>query len=165
MKRVKIPAIFLSFLSIFTISTISVITIRNQTLHQHITALEKTVWQTKKENVKLNLILRQYQQANTFKLKATAYTTCVTETNKDNGNTATMQTPVAGWTVAVSPDLKSWLGKRVYIDGIGVRKVIDLMNKRYTRSIDILVGTKAQAFTFGTKALDVYLIEPYLPKG
>lgn len=103
-----------------------------------------------------------YNEANSFKLRATAYTARVQETNEDPYNTAIMRKPVPGWTVAVSKDLKRWLGKRVYIEGIGVRKVNDLMNSRFTNHIDILKGNVSDARKFGVKHLDVYLIEPYM---
>ena len=81
----------------------------------------------------------------------TAYTTCYTETNRDNNNTALMQEPVVGWTVAVSRDLSYLLGKTVYIEGIGVRYVNDLMNSRFKNTVDVLVPNKSYAMHFGVK--------------
>lgn len=81
----------------------------------------------------------------------TAYTTCPTETNRDNGNTALMQRPVTGWTVAVSQDLSYLLGKVIYIEGVGVRYVNDLMNSRFKNMVDVLVPNKSSAMHFGVK--------------
>lgn len=89
------------------------------------------------------------QPATAITAEVTAYTNRPAETNDDPGNTATMETPVAGWTCAVSRDLIHWLGGRVYIEGIGVRRVSDLMNARFTQSVDIYMGDLAEAREFG----------------
>jgi len=81
----------------------------------------------------------------------TAYTAHKNQTNSTPNQTATMEKPKAGWTCAVSQDLISWLGGRIYIKGIGVRHVNDLMNKRYTNSIDVFMGKKKDAKAFGRK--------------
>jgi len=88
----------------------------------------------------------------------TAYTNHPNETDKDNLNTATMEKPVPGWTCAVSQDLIHWLGGRIYIQGIGVRKVNDLMNKKYEKSIDLCVGNKKQARRFGRKTMQAIFL-------
>jgi len=56
-----------------------------------------------------------------------------------------MERPVVGRTVAVSHDLKHLLGKTVYVEGYGVRRVNDLMARRWERRIDVLVGSKEEA--------------------
>ena len=81
----------------------------------------------------------------------TAYTARPQETNNDPTNTAIMDKPFPGRTVAVSRDLSYLLGKRSYIEGIGVRYVNDLMNKRFTKTIDILMPTVKMARQFGVK--------------
>ena len=107
------------------------------------------------------LLIHQHEQcvqANTYYVQASAYTARPQECNDDPGNTAIMERPVPGWTIAVSRDLASWLGKRVYIEGIGVRRVNDLMNSRYSQRIDILKPTVADAREWGVKEVAVYLI-------
>ncbi|WP_051822472.1 3D domain-containing protein [Desulfonatronum thiodismutans] len=113
----------------------------------------------------LKLMLDRYREANTHRLRLTAYTARPEETNEDVENTAIMQTPRPGWTVAVSQDLRGWLGKRVYVEGFGVRFVGDLMNPRYSKSIDVLVADVEEARDIGV-ILDVFvtLIEPLLPE-
>lgn len=81
----------------------------------------------------------------------TAYTARSQETNNDPENTTLMQSPVSGWTVAVSRDLKYLLGKKIYIEGIGVRYVNDLMNSRFKETVDILVPNIDIAKDFGIK--------------
>ena len=79
----------------------------------------------------------------------TAYTNRIQECNQDNSHTATLEKPVAGWTCAVSRDLIHWLGGRIYIKGIGVRRVNDLMNVRFEKSVDIFYGSLKSAKKFG----------------
>lgn len=111
-----------------------------------------------------NIVLYGYRQANTFEARLSAYTARPEETNDDYTNTSTMEEPIPGWTVAVSRDLGRWKGKRIYIEGLGVRQVNDYMNERYKdKQIDILVHTPNEAFDFGVQKRNVYLIEPYLP--
>ncbi len=111
----------------------------------------------------LKLMLDRYREANTHRLRLTAYTARPEETNEDVENTAIMQAPRPGWTVAVSHDLRGWLGKRVYVEGFGVRFVGDLMNPRYSKSIDILVTDVEEARDIGViQDVFVTLIEPLL---
>ena len=113
------------------------------------------------ENLVLNRMISGYRDANTHRLRLTAYTARPQECNDDVDNTAIMQTPVSGWTVAVSRDLRGWLGKRVYIEGFGVRLVSDLMNARYTNAIDVLVADVSTAKRIGVrKNVLVTLVEP-----
>jgi len=88
----------------------------------------------------------------------TAYTTSEDETDSTPNLTATMVEPTCGWTVAVSRDLITWLGGRVYIPGRGVRKVEDLMAPRWHLRIDILMPTKEMALEFGVKKKKVIFL-------
>lgn len=82
-------------------------------------------------------------------LQITSYTASKRECNNDPFRTATMSKPTVGKTVAVSRDLIHWLGGWVYIEGIGVRKVEDLMNNRFSNRIDLLVATVKEAKVSG----------------
>ncbi|MGE4417709.1 MAG: hypothetical protein AB7D26_10765 [Marinobacterium sp.] len=75
----------------------------------------------------------------------TAYTARRQETDSDPRHTATMEKPIPGWTCAVSRDLSHWLGGRVWIEGVGVRRVNDLMHGRYKKRLDVLVGKPGEA--------------------
>jgi len=101
----------------------------------------------------------QYQQP-IYSLEATvtAYTGRVQETNCDPENTATLEKPVVGWTCAVSRDLMHWLGGCIYIEGIGVRRVNDLMNARFERAVDIFMGDVQQAKEFGRQEKQVIFL-------
>lgn len=74
----------------------------------------------------------------------TAYTK-----QNDPNITALLKPPVAGGTCAVSRDLIHWLGGQVYIEGVGVWKVNDVMNPKFSQSIDIYLGAEDKAITFG----------------
>lgn len=84
-------------------------------------------------------------------MTVTAYTASKDETDDTPYKTALMERPVSGWTCAVSRDLMRFLGDMVYIEGIGVRRVNDLMNERFEKRIDVFVGTKEQAREIGKK--------------
>lgn len=79
----------------------------------------------------------------------TAYTARKEECNKDPHRTAIMTKPKVGRTIAVSHDLIHWLGGWVYISGVGIRKVEDLMNERFTMKMDLLVGSVSEATKWG----------------
>ena len=64
--------------------------------------------------------------------------------------------------VAVSRDLfeSGWVfGKKVYIDGLGIFTIGDLMNKRWVKRIDILMFDKEQASEFGHDQRTVALLD------
>lgn len=91
-------------------------------------------------------------------LRITAYTPSKDETNDDPNNTAIMERPIPGRTCAVSRDLLHLLGKDIYIEDFGVRRVNDLMNARYEKSIDLLVGNKSYAKQIGIQEKEVVVI-------
>lgn len=89
--------------------------------------------------------------SNSYKCTLTGYSGTRDQTNSNPNRTALMESPVVGWTVAVSQDLKRYLGNRIYISGHGVFRVNDLMNKRYKKRIDLFVKDRKTAIEFGKK--------------
>jgi len=85
-------------------------------------------------------------------VRVSAYTPSSDETDSTPTITA-VNTEVEEGTVAVSRDLLGFLnfGDSVYLEGIGVFKVTDVMNRRYKRAVDVLMLTKKQALKFGVK--------------
>jgi len=68
--------------------------------------------------------------------------------------TALMKKPIAGYTCAISDELfeLGWLGKKIYIDGVGVRKATDRMSKTIKhKQIDICAPSLKVAKNFGIK--------------
>src|SRR6056297_2646542 len=80
---------------------------------------------------KLKKIIYKYSLRYRWNVTLSGYTTEKDETKKDNTNTAITEKPIPGWTAAVSHALKILLGKRVYIQGFGIRYINDLMNSRF----------------------------------
>jgi 3D (Asp-Asp-Asp) domain-containing protein len=101
------------------------------------------------QNFALKLLLLSYKVNSKIEVTVTAYTARPEETNCDPDNTSFMERPVVGLTVAISRDLSHLKGQRIYIPGFGVRRVNDVMDKRWTRRIDILVGTVEEANEIG----------------
>jgi len=89
----------------------------------------------------------------------TGYTACKGECNGDFKRNALMEKPIVGLSCAVSRDLMRFLGKKVYIPGIGIRHVDDLMNARFSRSIDILMPSVQNARTFGRQTKNIVFIK------
>jgi hypothetical protein len=82
-------------------------------------------------------------------IKITFYSPKLKGINSDRNpnKTALMKKPISGWTCAISRDLmnRGWLGKKIYIDGVGMRYASDLMARTYkgkkiTNQIDLCVG-------------------------
>lgn len=88
-------------------------------------------------------------------VQVTAYTARTAECDKTPHVTAIMEKPIPGYTVAVSRDFMQYLGRRVYIPGVGVRRVNDLMNARYKKRIDVLMPSVEMARAFGKKIKNV----------
>lgn len=94
-----------------------------------------------------------------FRLTATAYCPlCLTD--DDTPQPAALGGPARpGRTVAVSRDLKRLLGRKVYIEGLGVRVVEDLMHPRFTSRMDLCLPDREQAVAFGVKRLEVVVVD------
>jgi 3D (Asp-Asp-Asp) domain-containing protein len=125
-------------------------------LHRQIEVLEaeKYIW---KQIAEANISQASSLAPKYAVLTVTAFTNRPQETN-NCPRTATMEQAVPGWTVAVSRDLIHWLGGRVYIEGVGVRRVNDLMNARHEQTLDLLVGTVGDAVEWGRQErMVVYL--------
>lgn len=109
-------------------------------------------------------IINDHEQFNnrSAKVKITFYAPSLGGINSDSNpnKTAIMDKPVAGWTCAISRDLveKGWLGRKLYIKGLGIRYASDIMGASYkgkpiTNQIDICVGksdVQTEARMFGT---------------
>ena len=136
MKYLLLPLICICVLQIHELKT------EVAYLEEHITYLEK-------------------ERMRSLKVKITFYAPELKGINSDKNpnKTATMQKPVPGWTCAISRDLVNagWLGRKIYIKGLGIRYAADIMGKAANgkpiqKQIDICVGkkdVKTQAKKFG----------------
>lgn len=114
-------------------------------------ALETKWTETVEESYNLQQEIKSLKVAREHLVTATAYTASKDECDGQPHNTALMTRPTVGSTIAVSRDLSYLLGKKVYVEGHGVRRVEDLMNARFKNRIDVLVPDKAYARRFGVK--------------
>ena len=93
-----------------------------------------------------------------LRLTATAY--CPDCLDDDGPQLSASGAPVrAGRTVAVSRDLRRLLGRRVFIEGVGVRVVEDLMHPRFAARLDLCLPDKDQALAFGVQNLVVVVLD------
>ena len=92
-------------------------------------------------------------------LTATAYcATCLDD--GDGPQPSALGAPVqAGRTVAVSRDLRHLLGRKIAIEGFGVRVVEDLMHPRFAKRLDLCLPDKRQALAFGVQNLTVVVLD------
>jgi len=94
-----------------------------------------------------------------FQLTATAYCP-LCGTDDDTPQLAALGGLVKpGRTVAVSQDLRRLLGRKVYIEGLGVRVVEDLMHPRFTGRVDLCLPDRDQALAFGVKRLELVVVD------
>lgn len=93
-----------------------------------------------------------------FVLTITAYTVDKNECDPTPDKTAINTKPIPGYTVAVSRDLSYMLGREIWIEGLGVWHVNDVMNKRHESRIDIVVKNKEVAKAWGKRERRVVLL-------
>ena len=101
---------------------------------------------------------KKLQSATSETVTVTAYTARYNECDNTPTQTATMTKTRPGVGAAVSRDLIHFLGKRIYVEGVGIREVDDVMNERWNKKIDILVPSINIAKEFGVKESKVVVI-------
>ena len=139
------------FISVFTTIKIDnkrIETLRGQLIEAKMNCFEREINNRMERNLFENVTI-------------TAYNPFSNQTDNTPNETAIMETPVPGWTCAVSRDLIHLLNKKIYIEGIGVFLVNDVMNKRFTKRIDICMGNKEKAISFGKKNSNVVVLGQY----
>jgi 3D (Asp-Asp-Asp) domain-containing protein len=91
----------------------------------------------------------------------TAYNPSEEQCDEDPLVAASMRKVRTG-TIAVSRDLfdQGWVfGRKVRIEGLGIFEINDLMNKRYSRSIDVFMWDENQATAFGRRKARAALLD------
>jgi 3D (Asp-Asp-Asp) domain-containing protein len=142
----------------FSYNSLDAYDYQERTLNEVIENYDNKNQQLQTENSLLIQEIKLLKRKFDINVYATAYTARVQECDSTPDVTAIMEKPKAGWTIAVSHDLIYLLGKRVYIKGIGVRRVNDLMNGRYTKRIDILMGNLKEAKRFDNRKVQLVVI-------
>ncbi|MBA3010705.1 MAG: 3D domain-containing protein [Proteobacteria bacterium] len=128
--------------------------------HQEIQELKRSLSLYENKELHLRSIIKSKEKKLDTFLKAnvilTGYHPWSNGINSDGypQETATMTMPVPGWTCAISSELveKGWLGKKIYIEGIGVFKAEDRMSSSLNGlRIDLCMGSLEKALNFGKK--------------
>lgn len=104
--------------------------------------------------IDLNELNAKIDKKKVIKVKVTAFTPSVKECGKADGITASNKKLKPGH-IAVSRDLffgKGFtFGKKVFIEGLGIFTVQDLMAKYHKKSVDIAMFNVKKATKFGVK--------------
>lgn len=151
---------------ILTLRTVSNLTGAVEASHTRIAQLEQSLLEERAKIAVLNKFVMNNQE--TIKglqrrkvLTVTAYSPRPEETNEDPFTTASNR-PVRAGIIAVSRDLfdEGWVfGRKVYIKGLGVFTIDDLMHARKRNQVDIFMFETDKAIDFGTRKLEVYLLD------
>lgn len=114
---------------------------------------QQDLYYCEKDNDYLRNIVDRYEKERMLVVDVSAYTNRKQETDGTPNITATMDTVRPEYTVAVSHDLMYLLGHRIYIYGLGVFVVQDLMNERWKMRVDIYFDKSRlqRALNFGVK--------------
>lgn len=86
-----------------------------------------------------------------YALDSTAYT-------PTGQPTAILEEATPGWTIAVSSDHMGLLGRRVYVTGLGLRRVNDLMAEGITDCIDVCMPDERSAVKYGRQPVTLVVL-------
>ncbi len=92
-----------------------------------------------------------------FMVNASAYTAAADECGKNNGITSSGLRVEENRTLACPPSFP--FGTIIYIDGVGERRCEDRGGAIKGNHVDIYMQTKTEAFAFGRKTLEAYVVE------
>lgn len=104
---------------------------------------------SKRKNMS-SMVVVVVREVRARRVMVTAYAATKRQTDSTPRLTALMARAKEGRTCAISRDLvrEGWLGRRIYIEGLGVWVAEDVMNKRWRNRIDLLLPlAKAKKFT------------------
>lgn len=129
---------------------------------RHKLALTKRTAEARKQMIEeARLLTKAVSSPNVLTVTVTAYNPVEEQTDSDPLIAASMRKVREG-TVAVSRDLfdQGWVfGKKIRIEGVGIFEINDLMNKRYSKRIDIFMWDENQARSFGKRDIRAALLD------
>lgn len=129
---------------------------------RHKLALAQRTAEARKQMVEeARLLTKAVSSPNVLNVTVTAYNPVEDQCDEDPLIAASMRKVREG-TIAVSRDLfdQGWVfGKKVRIEGLGIFEINDLMNKRYSKRIDIFMWDEGKARQFGKRASRAALLE------
>jgi len=105
----------------------------------------------KEESQKLNT-----SKQNKFIINASAYTAAADECGKSDGITASGKKVKEKHTLACPPQYK--FGTKIHIEGMGIYECEDRGGAIKGNKFDIYMKTKQEAFSFGRRNLQAYLV-------
>ncbi len=92
-----------------------------------------------------------------FLVNASAYTASADECGNSNGITSSGLRVEENRTLACPPAFP--FGAKIYIEGVGERRCEDRGGAIKGNHVDIYMQTKGEAFAFGRKTLEAYVVE------
>lgn len=116
------------------------------------------------KNFNVNLPKHNKQLSKIKKRKHKIRISAYTKSRRENGNnnlTASGKKPKVGY-IAISRDLlkNGWeIGKRVYIENMGIFEIQDKMHMKMKNSIDVYMLSRKAALEFGVQTLEVTLLD------
>ncbi|WP_147819750.1 3D domain-containing protein [Salidesulfovibrio onnuriiensis] len=130
---------------------------------RHELALANHTAEARKVMVEEARLLQKAVNANSqvLKVTVTAYNPVAEQCDSDPLIAASMRKVREG-TVAVSRDLfdQGWVfGKKVRIEGLGIFEINDLMNKRFTKRVDVFMWDEGRARRFGKRTIKAALLD------
>jgi 3D (Asp-Asp-Asp) domain-containing protein len=152
-----LTTLLLVSLFMFMVGTLDRITKLNSKLEGELTLVDDKIEYLSKRMLEYESVVDFESVKN---LTVTAYSPTKDQCDSDPHITASML-PVKEGTIAVSRDLfeSGWVfGKTVYIKGLGIFEIRDLMNERYTNRADVFMWKRKAANKFGKKTLTVALL-------
>lgn len=129
---------------------------------RHELALAKHTAEARKVMVEEARLLQKAVNANNevLNVTVTAYNPVEEQCDSDPLIAASMRKVREG-TVAVSRDLfdQGWVfGKKIRIEGLGIFEINDLMNKRFTKRVDVFMWDESEARKFGKRVTKAALL-------
>lgn len=113
---------------------------------------ERTTMETKREKTQKSETLKQ----NKFTINVSAYTAAADECGKSDGVTASGKKVKDKHTLACPPQYE--FGTKIHIEGMGTYECEDRGGAIKGNKFDIYVKTKQEAFKFGRRNLQAYVI-------
>lgn len=130
-------------------------------LHHKLELSQRTAEARKQMIEEVRLLTRAVSVPNVLNVTVTAYNPVEEQCDADPLIAASMRKVREG-TIAVSRDLfdQGWVfGKKVRIEGLGIFEINDLMNKRFSKRIDIFMWDANKAKQFGKRASKAALLD------
>lgn len=156
----------IAVMALFTQKTVADLSSMVEASRTRIVELEQSLLEERAKIAVLNkFVMTNHQTLKGLQRKkvltVTAYSPRTGETDDTPYHTAT-NTRVRPGIVAVSRDLfdEGWVfGRKVYIKGMGVFTIDDLMHERKRNQVDIFMYETDKALDFGLRKLEVYLLD------